>query len=492
MNKCDAYLADGEQRHNGYFAGDGHEWTTFFSQYYKIAHDYQKFSASPDDREECDLRTSCGRLLRRMSVSRPQMVIDGHRNIWAIKSTGSRSGLQQPQLVNEIDDALEKLATYHHASSTDYVVQKYVETPLLSKNTKFDVHAWIVISTMDGCLSVWLYKSCTMQYCAHRFSLDVGSAHCGTGGGVGGPRHDHFVSARPDKLEAYSAVRTCTLKQLKGKLRSEAGASWKNAGDANNVSTTIKRSVVSAALQAAATILNLRPNCVELFRATFVLSADARPWLIDIKSDPCLAHTFNRAMSLHTSGVAKSLAKIIIANKSSRLSHDKIGMFDIVHRNSIPGAYVPRAFFERPMSRKRDKADKSSRINHKELYDCYNAGRHWESHPISTYIEQIQVTDLDWLHSGSRTFEPDRFATDTSDNGAEILSSVNDSNLCLVHLKESLARLKTGSDFNSREANKCLRLLDKWKTRVESAQKFYKFIIASNQLTDDETNDDGK
>lgn len=486
VNKCDTYLAYGEQTRDDLFSGDGDEWTTFFGQYYKIAHDYQKFGASADDREEGNLRASCRRLLHKLSAWRPQMAIDGHRNIWAIKSTGSRSGLQQPLLVNKMDDALEKLSG-HHAATADCVVQKYVETPLLLKNTKFDVHAWIAVTTLDGCLTVWLYRSCSIQHCAHRFSLDVGTTQCGVGigGGGGRPRHDHFASARPDKLEAYSAVRTCALKQLKGRLRSEAGAAWKSAGDANNVSTTIKRSVVTAILQAAATVLNLRPNCVELFRATFVLSVDARPWLIDIKSDPCLAHTFNRAMSLHTSGVAKSLAKIIIANKSDRLSYEKIGMFDVVHRNSIPGTYVPRAFFDRPVSRKREKSDKGMiRANHKELYDCYNAGRHWESRPISTYIEQIKEADvqMDRLdHCASATFEPDRFAADTSDGGTEAISMTNDTSLCLVHLKESLARLKTGTNFNSREANVCLRLLDKWKMRVESAQKFYRYVITTNE-----------
>ncbi|CAI6363089.1 unnamed protein product [Macrosiphum euphorbiae] len=61
--------------------------------------------------------------------------------------------------------------------------------------------------------------------------------------------------------------------------------------DADDVYTAIRRSVVSVVTAAVTSgSLKLRPNCLELFRGTFVLGENLRPWLIDIVSDdPCLA-----------------------------------------------------------------------------------------------------------------------------------------------------------------------------------------------------------
>jgi len=241
-----------------------------------------------------------------------------------------------------------------------------------------------------------------------------------------------------------------------------------------NINLKIKKAIVMSVL-AAADVLNLRPNCFELFRATFVIGNDLNPWLIDIKSDPWTfpAHTFNHAISI-TNGIARNLAKMLVSK--DHVYKTKIGMFDLIHKSPIPGnKYQPRAFIEKKNSKK--KCDKTKIKTYNTLL-YGNQSTAWDDSLVSTYIEQIQVNDID-NHYPIQAFNSYRTA-ELADS-TEVMSSTHIENkLCLVDLKESMARLKAGSKINVYEAKHCLQLLDKWKTRVMSVQRFYKNVIAKN------------
>lgn len=441
------------------FSGEGIEWKTFFEHYYKIVNDNQKFTESLDEIETSESLISLSeQLLEKMKVLRPQMAMDGCKNVWIIKS--KRSSDYQPFMLNKLDDILKKCT---RIDGDDYVVQKYIETPLLYKKVKFNVQMWIMISTLDNFLSVWMYHMCCMHFYSHKFSINIDK-----------PKNVHFMN----KFSVNSPVfmQTCSLKQLKSKLRSMG----LNKNHESVVYSKIKTSIVSS-VQASVNFLNLRPNCFEIFQATFVLGSDLQPWLIDIKSDSCLTYTYHHAMSSISADIAKSMGKMLTSK--NRSSKTKVGMFDLIYKSSIPAKYIPRAFVDKKPASK--KGDRSKTNLNKTVYkyihgDHSNVLRHWDSDLISTYIEDIHVNEIDETdYYPARAFVDFDSTAELTDN-VDIISSTVENSLCLVDLKESLARLKTGSKINIHEAKHCLQLLDKWKTRVQTAQKFYKTVLIKN------------
>lgn len=451
MNKCENYAAGDDQTD---LTGDGAEWRAFFEHYHKVVDDNQKFAVPADgDMELGALVAASRRALERLKVRRPQTAMDGCRNVWTIKCnrlTGSR-----PYSSNRIDDILERCGRVR-AAHGDCVVQKYVETPLLAKNDRFDVRAWLVVSTLDGRLAVWLYQTCCVHRRPHRLPVD-------TADGRGWPAvksHRHVV---------HGPMQKCGLRQLKAKLRAAATPADKNRGD-SDVWLAIRRSIESSAL-AAADVLNLRPNCFELFQATFEVGDDFHPWLIDIESDPWITrgHQNHHTESSVASGVAKGLAKILIHRH--RESEIKIGMFNLLHRCSIPGEpYEPRPFNEKPFPKKCDKTQVKT----------YDVVRHEHDEFINTYVEQIQADDTDNHHLS--------FSTNSMKNDVELnkirrsktFNTALKNNLCLNDLEESMTRLRFGLGIDQHEAKYCLCLLESWKTKVISAKRFYKTVLTSN------------
>lgn len=475
---CIQYLNDDHQAEK-LFTGNEPDWKMFFEVYYKFVDEGQICHVSENNEKEIsDLLATSRRLLETFYNIRPQTRMDGFRNIWLIKSKKPTN--HQPTMANKLENIIKKCSQLSHAD--DFFVQKYIETPLLSNNLKFNVQTWIVISTLDNVLTIWLYEMCCLHFCLHKFSLNFSDKF----------KNVHFVGSKQNTQSRVlqPPMHTCSLKHLKGKLRTMIDNNYyRNLA----VHSKIVKSIVSAVQLAAVDVLNLRPNCFELFQAVFVLGDDLKPWMIDIKSDPYLGHTYNHVMSPIISGMAGSLSKFLITK--DRQSKTKIGTFKLIHKtNPIPGiAYKPRSFVEKLVPRKCSEKVKLKNLKHTHLTQHYedqkNCHHRNNDDTISTYIENIPVNELDDWHLSE--WPCAKFSADNNDNWTDNTAAAEmdrcdrllaANKLCLVDLKESMARLKTGSKIDVREANRCLNLLDKWKTRVTSAQQFYKTVIAKIQV----------
>ncbi|XP_015367947.1 PREDICTED: protein monoglycylase TTLL8-like [Diuraphis noxia] len=493
--KCHQYLTDGRSLSVASFPGKGADWEKFFEHYYKIVHDRRKFTVpvSVDDEEEAlrYLAMSSGKLVDQLTQERPQTVMDGYENVWIVKSSVAlQSG--RPVMLNKIGDVLDRCA---RVGGANHIVQKYIETPLLRNNVKSDVHTWIVLSTLDNRLTVWLHRTCAVQPYPHEFSLHRGGTNAG-----------HFDRLKTGGLHGMlrPTALTCSLKQLVETIRHGKKTGEKkqkkrrhqqlqqvavndDGEDGHGVYSAVRRSVVSA-MTAATTAgsLDLRPNCLELFRGTFVLGDDTRPWLIDIVSDdPCMDAECNREGDRATPSiiiarsVARGVAKMLVDGGRGRTT--RIGMFDIVHECSMPAGavmYVPRPFAESAPTYTKYKllagrtnqprGHMSTRVSHSEVYRQHHW---WDDDSISTYVQMISAADVE-----------DQPQTRSPTVGEKVAVTENDADQCSVDDVELSSELIFGSteDRDSCDpgnTRRCLKLLKKCKTKISSVQWLCKSII---------------
>ena len=118
-----------------------------------------------------ELHSAAAAAMQDLRRHRPQMDIDGQRNIWLLKPSYGSKGLG----VRLLNDGLHKVLAERDSQR---VVQKYVERPLLVHGFKFDIRVWCLVTDWAP-LRVWLYDDCLLRLCSEPFSLhDLGNKFC--------------------------------------------------------------------------------------------------------------------------------------------------------------------------------------------------------------------------------------------------------------------------------------------------------------------------
>ncbi|XP_004642526.1 protein monoglycylase TTLL8 [Octodon degus] len=296
------------------------EWSTLTQQYYALVRGDAFISSSRNYFSQCQA------LLNKIKSVNPQTEIDGLRNVWIIKPAAKSRG-RDIVCMDHVEDILKLVAADHPPSRDNrWVVQKYVETPLLIYDTKFDVRQWFLVTDWNP-LTIWFYKESYLRFSTQRFSLDsLDSATHLCNNAI--QKHLQNDQGRSPLLPGHNMWSSTQFQEyLQGRGR---GAVW-----ASLIYPSMKRAVTHT-MKVAQAHVEPRRNSFELYGADFILGRDFRPWLIEINSSPTM-HPSTPVTAQLCAQVQEDTIKVVVDRKFDR--NCDVGNFELLWRQ--PAVELP-------------------------------------------------------------------------------------------------------------------------------------------------------
>ncbi|CRK97365.1 CLUMA_CG010756, isoform A [Clunio marinus] len=291
----------------------------------------------------------------------PYLKYDGFKNVWIVKLIGSSSGYNVTVMNNE-DKILKATENISHR----YIVQKYVERPLIIHKRKFDIRVYVMTFIRNGFVDIWLYKDCYAKFCTKPFSLD----------NLDKSVHVSNYAVQKQFMNQQDSVPNAkenmwSLSQLIEYFTSTGHQYiWDEV-----IYPGIKKNLL-AVIIASLEATELEVNNFELNGADFMIAYDYQPVLIEINSVPALY--FSRTVvEMITNKLLEDVVKVVVDYRDDRKA--STGDFELIHTHKIPQIqnFTP------------DLSINSVRLNHH-----IERTKSWKEKIISDISEDRNVVDV--------------------------------------------------------------------------------------------------
>ncbi|XP_061688466.1 tubulin monoglycylase TTLL3-like [Syngnathoides biaculeatus] len=251
------------------------QWNHFLQKFYSVVHKGAPIRNSADFVDRCQV------MLAQLKDVCPQMDLDGVNNIWIIKP-GAMSRGRGIVCMNRLDQILALVDSDRNmAKDSKWVVQKYLEQPMLVNGTKFDLRQWFLVTDWNP-LTVWFYRECYLRFSTQPYSTTKlhSSVHLCNNAIQKHfqPSHERHPGVPRDNMWSSSDFKDFLQQQGRGEQ-------WETV-----VVPGMQKAVVHV-LQTAQDKVEHRKATFELYGADFMLGNDLRPWLLEVNANPTMACT---------------------------------------------------------------------------------------------------------------------------------------------------------------------------------------------------------
>ncbi|KAK2584807.1 hypothetical protein KPH14_007120 [Odynerus spinipes] len=277
------------------------EWDKFVEDYVMAVHRGngivdQKSNLIDNERSSLSiLYTLAVDILKKVKEVDPQYELNGMRNIWILKPSNYCCGVGIA-MAHKLSYIIKRV---QDCARDYFIVQKYIEKPLLVKDTKFDVRQWYLV-TSSYPLTIWIYKESFLRFSSRPFSFESyhESIHiCNTA-----VQNRYIIPKNSIRSQDWDCEKINEYLKTIGYM----GEPWYE-----QIYPKMCQAIIATML-AAQEHMDKRRYSFELYGADFVIMDDLSVWLIEINTNPRMHPPGTRVTQRLYPNVLDSLIKVIM------------------------------------------------------------------------------------------------------------------------------------------------------------------------------------
>ncbi|TNV87033.1 hypothetical protein FGO68_gene10239 [Halteria grandinella] len=192
-------------------------------------------------------------------------------NIWLVKPAAANQG-RGIEIFNELGDIVKFIST--RPKYTCWVVQKYIERPLLFKSRKFDIRVWVLLTHRHD---IFMYQDGYLRTSSDSYELNSGNNYVHLTNNCLQQHGENY-----GKHEDGNTVSYTVLQDYIDEMYPERGLSVRE-----HFIPRMKDMVIDTLLSVKTQINpNKRKNVFEFLGYDFLIDEDFRIWLIEVNTNP--------------------------------------------------------------------------------------------------------------------------------------------------------------------------------------------------------------